>query len=132
MSASRMPTLSPRAAKPSARLQEVVDLPTPPLPEATAITCFIPGMPAAFEVARACGAGWDTAVSSRPERVALLGIAGAQIILCGHDRRTLRRRVRVKTLVDHGLDAAIRAHLDDVDAPRIGALEHPVLLAEFC
>ena len=58
MSASRMPAFSPSAAKPSARLQEVVDLPTPPLPEATAMTCLTPGMPAAFEVARACMVGW--------------------------------------------------------------------------
>ena len=55
MSASRMPTLRPSAASPSARLHEVVDLPTPPLPEATAMMCFTPGMPASFEVA---GAGF--------------------------------------------------------------------------
>jgi hypothetical protein len=30
MSASRMPAFNPMAAKPSARLHEVVDLPTPP------------------------------------------------------------------------------------------------------
>src|SRR5947199_129433 len=60
MSASRMPALSPSAAKPSARLQEVVDFPTPPLPEATAITCFTPGMPAAFDVARAGLGGLGT------------------------------------------------------------------------
>src|ERR1700716_755981 len=100
MSASRMPTLSPIAAKPSARLQQVVDLPTPPLPEATAMTCLTPGMPAAFDVARACGAGWvDTADSLRSKRIVLLRIAGAQIIFGGHDRRALRRRMRVKTLV---------------------------------
>src|SRR4029450_10482381 len=29
-------------------------------------------------------------------------------------------------------DTAIRAHLDDVEAFSAGALEHPVLLAEFC
>src|SRR5260370_846375 len=87
MSASRMPVLSPIAAKPSARLHEVVDLPTPPLPEATAMTCFMPGMPAALEVARACRSGRmaDTACSSRSERIAFLRIARAQIILGGHD-----------------------------------------------
>ena len=37
MSASRMPTFSPRSRSPSARLTAVVDLPTPPLPEATAM-----------------------------------------------------------------------------------------------
>src|SRR6476620_7099181 len=100
MSASRMPVFSPSAAKPSARLQEVVDLPTPPLPEATAMTCLTPGMPAAFDVARACMVGWaDTDGSLRSQRIALLGVARAQIILGRHDRRArLRRRMRIKTL----------------------------------
>ena len=43
MSASRMPALSPIDCNPSARLTAVVDLPTPPLPEATAIMCLMPG-----------------------------------------------------------------------------------------
>src|SRR6266849_5893675 len=128
-----MPVFSPIAAKPSARLHEVVDLPTPPLPEATAMTCLTPGMPAALEVARACRSGRvaDTTCSSRSKRIALLRIARAQIILCRHDGRALRCRMRVKALVHHGFDAAIRAHLDDIDPLRIGALEHPVLLAEL-
>src|SRR3981081_946600 len=115
MSASRMPALSPIAAKPSARLQEVVDLPTPPLPEATAMTCLTPGMPAAFEVARAFGSGWAaaTACSLRSKRIALLRIARAQIILGGHDRRTLRRRMRIEAFVHPGFDPATRAHPDD-------------------
>src|SRR5258708_39792515 len=110
-----MPVLSPIGAKQSERLHEVVDLPTPPLPEATAMTCFMPGMPAALEVARACRSGRmaDTACSSRSERIAFLRIARAQIILGGHDRRPLRRRMRVKTLVYHGLHTAVRAHLYD-------------------
>ena len=37
-----MPVLSPMACRPSARLTAVVDLPTPPLPEATAIMCLMP------------------------------------------------------------------------------------------
>src|SRR5216684_5355566 len=133
MSASRMPVFSPIAAKPSARLQEVVDLPTPPLPEATAMTCFTPGMPTAFEVACAFESGGmaDTACSSRSERIAFFRIAGAQIIVCRHDRRALRRRMRVEALVHNGFDAAIRAHLDDIDPLGVGALEHPVLLAEL-
>src|SRR6266851_9492233 len=45
MSASRMPTLRPRALRPSARLTAVVDLPTPPLPEATAMIASTPGIP---------------------------------------------------------------------------------------
>src|SRR5882672_2205879 len=133
MSASRMPVFSPSAAKPSARLQEVVDLPTPPLPEATAMTCLTPGMPAAFDVARAFRSGWGaaTACSLRSKRIALLGIAGAQIVLGGHDRWALRRCMRVEAFVHHGFDTAIRAHLDDIEALRISALEHPVLLAEL-
>ena len=38
-----MPTLAPSAASPSARLTAVVDLPTPPLPEATATMFLTPG-----------------------------------------------------------------------------------------
>src|ERR1700687_3682938 len=133
MSASRMPAFNPMAAKPSARLHEVVDLPTPPLPEATAMTCLTPGMPAALEVARACRSGRmaDTACSLRSKRIAFLRIARAQVILGGHDGRALRRPMRVEALVDDSFDAAIRAHLDDVETFGVGALEHPVLLAEL-
>src|ERR1700716_423018 len=129
-----MPVFSPIAAKPSARLQEVVDLPTPPLPEATAMTCFTPGIPAALEVARACKSGRvaDTACPSRSQRIVFLRLARAQIILCCHDWRPLRRRMRVEAFVHDSFDRAIRAHLDDVEPPGVGALEHPVLLAEFC
>src|SRR4051812_25071501 len=100
MSASRMPVLSPFAAKPSARLHAVVDLPTPPFPDPTAITCLTPGMPAAFEVARAGLVGGlpGTARSLRSKRIAFLGLARAQIILGGHHRRPLRRAMRIKTL----------------------------------
>src|SRR4029453_18998689 len=122
MSASRMPVFSPSAAKPSARLQEVVDLPTPPLPEATAITCLTPGMPAALDVARPWrpGGGADTGCS-RSKRIVLLHIARAQIIFRRHDRRALWRRMRIETLVHHRFDTAIRAHLDDVEAFSVGA-----------
>src|SRR5260370_30483071 len=128
-----MPVFSPIAAKPSARLQEVVDLPTPLFPEATAMTGLTPGMPAAFEVARACRSGRvaDTTCCLRSERIALLRIARAQIILGGHDGRPLRRSMRVETLVDDGFDPTIRAHLDDVETFGVNALEHPVLLAEL-
>src|SRR4029453_10144959 len=117
MSASRMPVFSPSAAKPSARLHEVVDLPTPPLPDATAMTCLTPGMPAAFDVARALRSGGvvDTACL-RSERTVLLFIACAQIVFRRHDRRALRRRMRIETFVHHCFDPAIRAHLDDVEA----------------
>ena len=43
MSASRTPTLAPSAASASARLTAVVLLPTPPLPEATAMMFLMPG-----------------------------------------------------------------------------------------
>src|ERR1700751_3125901 len=41
-----MPTFSPSSRSASARLTAVVDLPTPPLPEATAMMAATPGMPA--------------------------------------------------------------------------------------
>src|SRR6267154_1353547 len=99
MSASRIPAFNPMAAKPSARLHEVVDLPTPPLPEATAMTCVTPGMPAAFEVARAAASGWvaDTACTSRSQGIAFLGLTRAPIVLRRHHGRALRRRMGIET-----------------------------------
>ena len=44
-SASSTATFSPREWSPNARFIAVVDLPTPPLPEATATKCLTPGMP---------------------------------------------------------------------------------------
>src|SRR3954470_6932422 len=44
MSASSRPTRNPRSRNPKARLSAVVDFPTPPLPEATAITADMPGI----------------------------------------------------------------------------------------
>ena len=54
-----MPTFNPSALKPSARLTAVVDLPTPPLPEATAMIASTPGTPTVFSTpwAAARGAG---------------------------------------------------------------------------
>src|SRR6516164_8015926 len=43
MSASRTPTRNPLACKPNARLAATVDLPTPPLPDATATIAPTPG-----------------------------------------------------------------------------------------
>src|SRR3954462_811221 len=57
MSASSTPILSPCARSARARLQAVVDLPTPPLPDATAMTCVTPGM--------ACALG-EGALAGRP------------------------------------------------------------------
>ena len=44
MSASRRPTRAPSRARLTARFTATVDLPTPPLPDATAIVFFTPGM----------------------------------------------------------------------------------------
>src|SRR6185503_7522249 len=60
MSASSRPTRRPRSRRPSARLSAVVDLPTPPLPEATAITATTRGISdcrAIGEWAPPCGLG---------------------------------------------------------------------------
>src|SRR2546427_11156868 len=43
MSASSSPTLAPVTRSAQARLTATVDLPTPPFPEATAVTCLTPG-----------------------------------------------------------------------------------------
>src|SRR5882757_8392881 len=57
MSASSRPTRKPRSRRPSARLSAVVDLPTPPLPEATAMTAAMPGISDCFDIGDAglCG-----------------------------------------------------------------------------
>ena len=44
MSASSIPTDAPSAASASARFAAVVDFPTPPLPEATAMMFLMPGI----------------------------------------------------------------------------------------
>ena len=63
MSASSRPVETPLAARPRARLTAVVDLPTPPLPEATAMMCFTPGtsMRPPPPVVLAAGAPWPRA-----------------------------------------------------------------------
>src|ERR1700730_1285496 len=50
MSASSRPTRKPRSRRPSARLSAVVDFPTPPLPEATAMTAAMPGISDCFDI----------------------------------------------------------------------------------
>src|SRR3954471_11952034 len=57
MSASSRPTRNPRSRRPRARLRAVVDLPTPPLPDATAITAATPGISDCFAMGEAglCG-----------------------------------------------------------------------------
>src|SRR3984885_9597266 len=50
MSASSNPTRKPRSRRPSARLSAVVDFPTPPLPEAPAITAATPGISDCFDI----------------------------------------------------------------------------------
>ena len=85
MSASSMPTLRPRSRKPSARLTAVVDLPTPPLPEATAITASTPGTPGCT-----LSAGWAARCGAPPARLLLrlrAGSAGGALGGQGHQRR---------------------------------------------
>src|SRR4051812_35531638 len=53
MSASSRPTRNPRSRSPSARLSAVVDFPTPPLPEATAMTAEMPGISDCFDIGEA-------------------------------------------------------------------------------
>ena len=68
MSASSRPTRKPRSRSPSARLSAVVDLPTPPLPEATAMTAAIPGISACFAIGEAglCGGRCDATGATPP------------------------------------------------------------------
>jgi hypothetical protein len=54
MSASSMPTFNPMPLKPNARLTAVVDLPTPPLPDATAMMA---STPSGARAERGCAAG---------------------------------------------------------------------------
>src|SRR4051794_8696582 len=55
MSASRRPTRRPSMCRARARLVATVDLPTPPLPLATARTLFTPGMAIFWAAAPAPG-----------------------------------------------------------------------------
>src|SRR4029079_1003165 len=57
MSASSSPTRRPRSRRPNARLSAVVDLPTPPLPDATAITAATPGISACLDIGEAAPCG---------------------------------------------------------------------------
>src|SRR5262245_56328891 len=65
MSASRMPALRPRACRPRAKLTAVVDLPTPPLPDATAIKCRTP---ATWAMARGAAGAGACLARARPSR----------------------------------------------------------------
>src|SRR6478735_5539908 len=57
ISASSRPTRRPRSRRPNARLSAVVDLPTPPLPDATAITAATPGISACLDIGEAAPCG---------------------------------------------------------------------------
>src|SRR4030088_3485416 len=50
MSASSRPMRRPRSRRPNARFSAVVDLPTPPLPDATAMTAAMPGISDCFDI----------------------------------------------------------------------------------
>src|SRR5205085_7540686 len=72
MSASSTPTRSPLARNPSARLAATVDLPTPPLPDATATIAPTPGTapravrtPAGLPAAPGDGGAWLGAARPR-------------------------------------------------------------------
>src|SRR5215469_7461597 len=81
MSASSSPTRRPRSRRPSAKLSAVVDLPTPPLPEATAITAAMPGISACRaigEPAGLCGGRCDeTGGTPRVPRGGAFGVRSA-------------------------------------------------------
>src|ERR1700676_4143862 len=73
-----MPTLRPRSRRPSARLTAVVDLPTPPLPDATAMMASTPGTPIGDGAPR--GAGLPGAAARSGGRAVACGSAvGATI-----------------------------------------------------
>src|SRR5436305_15136547 len=90
MSASSTPTLRPLALKPSARLTAVVDLPTPPLPEATATIVPTPGTTPRCCIGLLCG-GWAWAAGPRAgwgaARVADLVSAVSTAVTAGNPGR---------------------------------------------
>ena len=75
MSASSTPTFFPSAASPRARLIAVVDLPTPPLPDATAMIEAMPGTP---RLPEECEAGaWAAGRAGAGRAAAGAGARGA-------------------------------------------------------
>src|SRR4029078_11615039 len=74
--------------------------------------------------------GMPTQVASRLRLVSLQFLALAQIVLGGPHRRA-RLGVGIEILLGHHGDAAVLAHLDDVETPR-RAFEHPVLALKLC
>ena len=78
MSASSTPTFRPLAASPSAMLTAVVDLPTPPLPDATAMIEAMPGTPRLPWLceAGACWAGRAAGAAAGRGAGAAAGAAG--------------------------------------------------------
>src|SRR5450631_660062 len=89
-----MPTRQPCAKRPSARLTLVVDLPTPPLPEATAMMLEIPGIAiprgaAAFGRAGGGGACFSevrlTSALATPANFLTAASAAARIGSCAAD-----------------------------------------------
>src|SRR6185437_10252672 len=108
MSASRTPTFSPRSRSPSARLTAVVDLPTPPLPEATAMMASTPGMPGC---ALSAGCAWGR--RGRTPTRSRLGPTG----LFGRERNQRRlhpghRLDRVLGALAHRLPSLDRGGID--------------------
>ena len=83
ISASSKPTFSPARASDTARLEVTVDLPTPPLPEPTAMMCLTPGI----GCGPACAVGWPPSFSEGacpcpPELRAGAAPAAAVVTIC--------------------------------------------------
>src|SRR6202007_3088773 len=93
MSASRIPTLSPRSRKPKARLAAVVDLPTPPLPDATAMIEPTPG------TSGFCACGSGGAPCARWARCRGLGAAARARLGGEHGRDRQHARQRLDRLL---------------------------------
>src|SRR5437588_12947796 len=96
MSASSRPTACPSDCRARARLVATVDLPTPPLPLATATTCLTPGREifgggppwGCMRVLRISDASGGTGVGSRVLR-ALRALAQLPEVLQGEDARVV-------------------------------------------
>src|SRR6185295_1609582 len=100
MSASSTPTDSPFAFIPSARLAATVDLPTPPLPDATATIARTPGA-SALPAARGAAAGGGG--SARPR-------LGGQYR--GHRHHSRQRLDRLLGRFTEGFEARPALRLD--------------------
>ena len=131
MSASSMPTLRPSVARPRERLTAAVDLPTPPLPLATATTAPTSGRSSGLrEIACAADSSRDSGFgiesSSGADQIAPpeIGVGRAGERVAHHDRVVRRRREpapRAKSdlhTVDHGPTLELERIFDPESARR--------------